>query len=84
MADVTALTMRRASVFFVMAITLTRELEELKAQAQGRRPFRENKILEALVGISMKDYWKLDKDTRLAFSFYLTARRKHEQMREGA
>lgn len=65
-----------------MAITLTRELEELKAQAEGRKPFRENKILEALVGIEMKDYWKLDKDTRLAFSFYLTAKRYAEQMKE--
>lgn len=64
-----------------MSIALTSELEELKAQAEGRRPFRVNKILEALVGIEMKDYWKLDKDTRLAFSFYLTARRRADSLK---
>ncbi|HEX8503698.1 MAG TPA: hypothetical protein VF659_24145 [Pyrinomonadaceae bacterium] len=63
-----------------MSIILTSELEELKAQAEGRRPFRVNKTLEALEGIEMKDYWKLDKDTRLAFSFYLTAKRRAEQL----
>lgn len=67
-----------------MAITLTNELEELKAQAEGRRPFRVNRILEALVGIEMKDYWKLDRDTRLAFSFYLTAKRRHDSLKEVA
>lgn len=80
MADSTTQFECRGSVFLFMAITLTAELEELKAQAEGRRPFRVNRILEALVGIEMKDYWKLDKDTRLAFSFYLTAKRRAESL----
>ncbi len=65
-----------------MSIELTSDLAELKAQAEGKRPFRENRILEALASLDMAEYRRLDATTRLALGYYLTAKRRAEALKQ--
>jgi hypothetical protein len=59
-----------------VSIELTDKLAELKAQAEGKRPFVENRILEALASLDMAEYRRLDAVTKLALGYYLTAKRR--------
>ena len=55
-------------------IVITDEIEELKAQAESKKPFVENEAYEALAELDLAEYRKLDAQTRLALGFYITAR----------
>ena len=60
-------------------IVVTAEIEELKAQAEGRTTFVENEMYEALAELDLAKYRKLDAETRLALGYYLAAKlRKRE------
>jgi len=67
-----------------VSIVLTDDLAELKAQAEGKRPFRECKALEALAALDLDKYRQLDATTRLALGYYLTAKRRASQLEEVA
>lgn len=63
-------------------IVVTDEIEELKAQAEGRRSFVENETYEALAALDLAEYRKLDAETRLALGYYLTAKRRAETLKQ--
>lgn len=55
-------------------IVITAEIEELKAQAEGRAPFHEDPRFEALAAADLAEYRKLDPETRLMLGFYVAAK----------
>ena len=68
-----------------MAIEITRELEELKAQAEGSRPFVVSGLFERLTEkVCTPAYWKdMTATQRLALGYYLATKRRAEMLREG-
>jgi hypothetical protein len=63
-------------------IVVTEEIEELKAQAEGRRPFVENETYEAFAALDMIEYRQLDTTTKLALGYYLTAKGRAEPLKQ--
>ena len=58
------------------------ELESLKAQASGAKPFRRSGLYERLAALDLKEFYKLPARERLAVGFYATAKRRAEALRE--
>jgi hypothetical protein len=67
-----------------VAIKLTGDYEELKAEAEGRKSFRRRPIYERLKPLSKKEYDALSPGERLSFGLYLTAERLAASMKEVA
>jgi hypothetical protein len=63
-----------------MPITLTDDLAELKAQAEGAKPFTPNALLDHLAGLPWPKLQKLPPAERLAIGYYTCAQRRAEQM----
>lgn len=59
------------------------ELERLKAQAEGSRPFTASGLWERLAALDLKEFYKLPARERLAVGFYATAKRRAESLAEG-
>lgn len=57
------------------------ELENLKAQAEGSKPFRTSGMLERLAALDLKEFYKLPPRERLAVGFYQTAKRRAEALK---
>lgn len=67
-----------------MAIQITAELEELKAQAEGRAPFTPNGLFEKLGElVGGPQYKSMTPAERLALGYYLCARRRARMLKEG-
>ena len=66
-----------------MAITLTDDLRELKAQAEGAKPFQPSALYDRLLQLPWREIAKLPPAERLALGFYTAAQRRREQMKEG-
>lgn len=60
------------------------ELQALRAQAEGSKPFRKSGLYERLAALDLKDFYKLDARTRLALGYYMTARRRAESLQATA
>ncbi|MBA3804097.1 MAG: hypothetical protein H0X14_00050 [Acidobacteria bacterium] len=67
-----------------MAIELTKDLLELKAQAEGSKPFKVQALYERLAGKDLSEFRKFDPPTRLAVGFYVAAKRRAAQLEEVA
>ncbi len=67
-----------------MAITLTDDLQELKAQAEGAKPFKPSALYDRLAALPWPQLRKLEPAERLAVGYYTCAQRRAEQMRVGA
>lgn len=67
-----------------MAIKLTDDYEDLKAEAEGLRPFKRRPLYERLKELSKAEYESLSPGERLSYGFYLAAERRMETMKEGA
>jgi hypothetical protein len=62
-----------------------RDVEELRAQAEGSRPFGGvNKLYERLAELDEYEYKKLDSVSRLALGYYLAAKRRSDSLKEVA
>lgn len=81
MADFDDALRRRRVGLFVMSIELTEDLAELKAQAEGLKPFRVQRLYEQLAEKDLTEFRKFDPATRLAIGYYVAARRRAEQMK---
>lgn len=57
------------------------DIEELRAQAEGERPFRVLALFEKLAAFASEeaDYQRLPPEAKLALGYYLAARRRHGQ-----
>jgi len=66
-----------------MAIVITDELMELKAQAEGARPFRRSRLFDKLAEcVGSKEYWSWTPQQRLSLGYYLAAERRFESLRK--
>ena len=54
---------------------------ELKAQAEGAKPFRVQPLYERLAEKDLSEFRKFDPTTRLAVGFYVAARRRAEMLK---
>ncbi len=72
------------SAFLFMAIELTKDLVELKAQAEGAKPFQRQALYERLAEKDLSEFRKFDPPTRLAIGYYVAARRRVESLKEVA
>jgi hypothetical protein len=60
------------------------ELQALRAQAEGSKPFRTSGLWERLAALDLKEFYKLPARERLAVGYYQTAKRKAEALQETA
>ncbi len=67
-----------------MAIELTKDLLELKAQAEGSKPFKVQALYERLAEKDLSEFRRFDPTTRLAIGYYVAARRRAAQIEEVA
>jgi hypothetical protein len=58
------------------------ELQALRAQAEGSKPFRTSGLWERLAALDMKDFYKLPPRERLAVGYYQTAKRRVAALQE--
>ena len=65
-----------------MAITLTDDLRELKAQAEGARPFRPSALYDKLAALPWPKLRKLEPAERLAIGYYVAAQRRAESLKQ--
>jgi hypothetical protein len=63
-----------------MPIELTEDLAELKAQAEGSKPFKVQPLYERLAEKDLTEFRKFDPTTRLAIGFYVAAKRRAEAL----
>jgi hypothetical protein len=57
------------------------ELLELRAMADGSRPFRTNGLWEKMSALDLKEIIKLPPRERLGVGYYTAGRRRAEQLR---
>lgn len=68
-----------------MAVEITRDLKELKAQAEGKRPSVVNGLFEGPAdAVGTPQYTAMAPAERLALGYYLCARRRKRTLSEGA
>jgi hypothetical protein len=60
------------------------ELKRLRAMADGSRRFEESGLWERLAALNLKEFMKLPPRERLGCGYYLSGKRRAEQMRGGA
>jgi hypothetical protein len=58
------------------------ELKNLRAQAEGSKPFQRSGLWERLAALDLKAFYRLPARERLAVGYYTTARRKAEALAE--
>ena len=58
------------------------ELKELRAQAEGSKPFRESALWERLAALDLPEFMKLPARERLAIGYYQTAKRRRDALKE--
>lgn len=65
-----------------MGIELAGDLAELKAQAEGARPFKVNALYERLAEKDLSEFRRFDAPTRLAIGYYVAAKRRAAALAE--
>jgi hypothetical protein len=60
------------------------ELKRLRAMADGSKPFQESGLWEKFCALDMKEFMKLPARERLAVGYYLSGKRRVEQLKEVA
>lgn len=55
-------------------LVMDAELENLKAQAEGSKPFRSSGLYERLAALNLKEFYQLPPRERLAVGFYIKRR----------
>ena len=75
-------TSTRGRLFCFMAVTLTDDLRELKAQAEGAKPFKPSALYDRLAALPWAKIKKMDAPMRLALGFYTAAQRRAEGLKD--